>query len=287
MHAMFDFPANTPWAAVGMPKYGEQDIGVTPGGALDLFAHQTGQILLGQDPSVTSVEFIFPLHCKVRANGWVVLTGAPRKKVRLQSPGGADQPVEHGQVIRVEAGQELNVSEAAYGLRSYLSWRVRDAEGEALHLDHRKRGPFAEAFSWPDSQGSFRCLPGPEWQRLRNPELIECEGWQASRELSNLGIRLESRLGRLEVKDAEMISSVVADGTVQLTPSGPYVLLRHRQTVGGYPRILNVISADVDLLAQQSPGQAIQFKMVDEEEARTAARLKARELEHLKQSFSP
>ena len=83
-----------------------------------------------------------------------------------------------------------------------------------------------------------------------------------------------------------MISSVVADGTVQLTASGPYVLLRHRQTLGGYPRILNVISADVDLLAQLAPGQPVRFRMVEIEEARQAARLKHRELEAFKRCLS-
>jgi allophanate hydrolase subunit 2 len=283
---MFEFPVNAHWTAAGMPQYGQQDVGVTPGGALDLFAHQTGQILLGNEDSSDSVEFIFPLRCRVRANGWVVLTGAPRKSFRLCTANGTVEAMHHGQVIRVTAGEDLEFSEQDYGLRSYLSWRKEKLEGDALNPEGRKRGAFADRFSWPDPEGRFRCLPGPEWSRLQNPELIEAEGWQVSSELSHKGIRLEHASGMLDLSDSELISGAVADGTVQLTPSGPFALLRHRQTLGGYPRILNIISADVDLLAQLAPGQGLRFKFVDEEEGRELARLKCRELEEFQQSFS-
>ena len=59
-----------------------------------------------------------------------------------------------------------------------------------------------------------------------------------------------------------MISEAVADGTIQLTPKGPIVLLKHRQTVGGYPRVFNVISADIDLLGQYAPNQILRFSKV-------------------------
>ena len=50
----------------------------------------------------------------------------------------------------------------------------------------------------------------------------------------------------LDTQKIEMISKHVTDGTIQLAPSGPIVLLRHRQTVGGYPRIANVIEAYIN-----------------------------------------
>ncbi len=64
-----------------------------------------------------------------------------------------------------------------------------------------------------------------------------------------------------------MISEAVSDGTIQLTPEGPIILLRHRQTVGGYPRIFNVITADLDLLGQYAPHQIIRFKEVTRDQA--------------------
>ncbi|MDE5014647.1 hydrolase, partial [Francisella tularensis subsp. holarctica] len=50
-------------------------------------------------------------------------------------------------------------------------------------------------------------------------------------------------------------------------PSGPIVLLRHRQTVGGDPCIANVIEADISKLSQYTPGSKIRFKLVSLEEA--------------------
>jgi antagonist of KipI len=36
--------------------------------------------------------------------------------------------------------------------------------------------------------------------------------------------------------------------------------MRDAQTTGGYPRIANVISNDLDFLAQNKPGDSIKFK---------------------------
>ena len=71
----------------------------------------------------------------------------------------------------------------------------------------------------------------------------------------------------LDAQKIEMISQPVTDGTIQLAPNGPIVLLRHRQTVGGYPRIANVIAADIKKLSQFVPNTKIKFKLVSLEEA--------------------
>ncbi|MDE4998803.1 hydrolase, partial [Francisella tularensis subsp. holarctica] len=71
----------------------------------------------------------------------------------------------------------------------------------------------------------------------------------------------------LDTQKIEMISQPVTDGTIQLAPSGPLVLLRHRQTVGGYPCIAYVIEADISKLSQYTPGYKIRFNLVSLEEA--------------------
>ena len=82
-----------------------------------------------------------------------------------------------------------------------------------------------------------------------------------------------------------MISEAVADGTIQLTPNGPLILLRHRQTVGGYPRIFNVISADVDILAQVAPNCLIQFKKVTRSEALKVLKQQQHDLKYLSKNI--
>ncbi len=52
-----------------------------------------------------------------------------------------------------------------------------------------------------------------------------------------------------------MLSEGVAFGTVQLPPGGaPIVLMADGQTTGGYPRIGEVASVDLPLIAQLKPG---------------------------------
>jgi allophanate hydrolase subunit 2 len=122
-------------------------------------------------------------------------------------------------------------------------------------------------YRWIDPQGYIRVLEGPEYDYLTDKTLFTNSYWVISNDFSDMGFRLLTR-GRLpEVNLKNMISEAVADGTVQLTPKGPIVLLKQRQTVGGYPRIYNVISADVDLLAQYSPNQILHFSKVTLDQA--------------------
>ena len=49
-----------------------------------------------------------------------------------------------------------------------------------------------------------------------------------------------------------MISTAVSRGTIQVTPDrNPIILMADAQTTGGYPRIAQVIEADIDKLAQK------------------------------------
>lgn len=66
----------------------------------------------------------------------------------------------------------------------------------------------------------------------------------------------------------ELLSEPVAFGTVQLPPGGqPIVLMADRQTTGGYPRIGEVATADLPLLAQLRPGDRLRFRPVSLAEA--------------------
>jgi allophanate hydrolase subunit 2 len=57
-------------------------------------------------------------------------------------------------------------------------------------------------------------------------------------------------------------------GAVQLPPDGrPIVLLCDHATVGGYPVIATVVSADFGALGQLRPGDSVRFEPVDLPEA--------------------
>src|SRR3712207_5993290 len=74
-------------------------------------------------------------------------------------------------------------------------------------------------------------------------------------------------------KGFNIVSDGIVDGHIQVPGSGqPIVLLRDRQTAGGYPKIATIISADLDRFAQLRPGSPVRFRAVEREEAVAAAR---------------
>lgn len=57
-------------------------------------------------------------------------------------------------------------------------------------------------------------------------------------------------------------------GAVQMPPAGdPIVLLCDHATMGGYPVVATVISADLGELAQRRPGESVEFEIVNLEQA--------------------
>nr|WP_229714255.1 biotin-dependent carboxyltransferase family protein [Saccharibacillus endophyticus] len=100
-----------------------------------------------------------------------------------------------------------------------------------------------------------------------------------------MGCRLSGPALRLE-QPQELISEAVAPGTVQVPPDGnPIVLTADRQTTGGYPRIAQIISADLRLIAQLRPGQTLTFAEVSLQEAQYLYIEQERELLRLRISM--
>jgi len=266
------------------PCYGRQDVGLSPGGAMDRFAMHTGNIMLGNADDEEALEFLLPPEIEFFRPAYFILTGG-HFRATLSRSGHPAQEVHHAAVTFAPAGAALSLGVRTRGLRGYLCARPCLTDTPDEEFLQRRRGRFAEEFSWFDPFGRIRVVEGPEYAWLREPELFTRQYWTVSRQASDMGVRLEGETELLARGD-NMISDAVADGTVQLTPKGPIVLLKHRQTVGGYPRVYNVISADVDLMAQFSPGQSLRFRKVSMAEAVMAARQKRAQLEALRGRFA-
>jgi antagonist of KipI len=66
-----------------------------------------------------------------------------------------------------------------------------------------------------------------------------------------------------------MISEGVSSGAVQVTPAGQAIILFvEQQTAGGYPKIANVVGADLFCIGQLRPRDEIRFERVTFEQAR-------------------
>lgn len=87
-------------------------------------------------------------------------------------------------------------------------------------------------------------------------------------ESNRMGLRLEGAVIS-RIPGEEMLSEGVLLGAVQITASGlPIILFVEQQTTGGYPKIANVISADLSSLGQLRPRDEIRFERVELETAR-------------------
>ncbi|WP_114781435.1 5-oxoprolinase subunit C family protein [Botryobacter ruber] len=124
----------------------------------------------------------------------------------------------------------------------------------------------------------IQVLRGPEYDRLS--ELSKMYLWkekfQVTAQSDRMGYQLLGVTLSLSHK-TELISTAVTFGTVQVPPKGSLIILMaDRQTTGGYPRVAQVITADLPLLAQVPPGKVIRFKEVSLEEA---------QMQYLKQEY--
>ncbi|MDC3071429.1 allophanate hydrolase, partial [Candidatus Pelagibacter sp.] len=95
------------------------------------------------------------------------------------------------------------------------------------------------------------------------------------------GMRLEGP--KIEnVVETNIRSEGLVKGVIQVPADGnPIIMLSDHGTIGGYPKIGVVISADIDKLVQLSPGSKIKFQEIELEDAETLFKLYELETQNL------
>ena len=89
------------------------------------------------------------------------------------------------------------------------------------------------------------------------------------------------------VAGSDILSDGIVEGSVQVSGNGqPIVMLADHQTTGGYAKIATVIGADLPVLAQLRPGQAVAFDWTDPAGAVAAARRQGAWLQQVKERFA-
>ena len=96
-----------------------------------------------------------------------------------------------------------------------------------------------------------------------------------------MGIRLEGP--KIEnVVDTNIRSEGLVKGVIQVPADGnPIIMLSDHGTIGGYPKIGVVISADYDKLVQLSPGSKVKFQETELSDAETLFKLYEMETQNL------
>jgi antagonist of KipI len=144
----------------------------------------------------------------------------------------------------------------------------------AVSTIHKRYCP--ELKSTPFQPESIAALPGLQASWFDDHEFYN-QTFTVALASNRMGLRLQGK--PLTMPKREMISEPVCPGAVQVTPDGQCIVLGvDGQTIGGYPKIAQVIQADLDVLGQLRPGQAIAFQKTTLEEAIARDRQAAAEL---------
>ena len=270
-------------------------MGISPSGAADPVALQIGNRLVGNALGKAALEmtlaggtFSFPegaVICLTGANFGAQLDGRELSTWRAHAvlPGkrvtfGATRNFARCYLC-VAGGilaEEFLGSASTHLLSGLGGWKGRALQtGDVLPLGEvtqriRQRKMAAGVLEKLQPRKTLRVTRGPQvgwfvdeaWTALLSSEFV------VSEESNRMGLRLQGPELQLREKK-EMISEGAPLGALQVTPSGqPIILFVEQQTAGGYPKIANVIAADLHSVGQLRPRDAIRFAEVSFEEAR-------------------
>ncbi|HYW52076.1 MAG TPA: biotin-dependent carboxyltransferase family protein, partial [Gemmatimonadaceae bacterium] len=282
-----------------------QHLGVPVGGPMDRVAHRIANLLVGNDDDAATLECGFGgVALQFRDATLVAMTGRaitascdgrpvtawrpfivqPQELLVLHDgcrttiaiAGGIDVPVvlgARGTSLRAGFGGFLGRAlqrddVLPVGQPTALGTRIMTRIADAMRVTAAwGAGP---ALIPPYSASPvLRLIEGPELEGLTaaSRHTLLDDTFRVAPESDRMGFRLTGHTLSMQTT-REMLSSGVTAGTIQLPPGGaPIVLMADRQTTGGYPRLGDVITVDLPLLAQLRPGDAVRFALTSLAEA--------------------
>lgn len=274
-------------------RHGYQHLGVTTGGPMDELAFRWGNALLDNDSNAAQIEITFGMfHLEALANTSIAITGADLGTT-LNGTG-----ILPWQTYQIKKGDLLAFHQPKFGLRAYLAvkggFQAKQVLGSVSTVMREKLGglngsggklmmndllPFHET-----TQHTARHVPRLAIPNYEQMEINVVTGYQfkhfsgldrarffsstytLSQNCDRMGYRLEGTAVGQDQKG--IISEGIAYGAIQVPNDGqPIVLLRDRQTIGGYPKVGCVTSFAGALLSQKKPGDSIGFRYITVDQA--------------------
>jgi len=286
-------------------RRGSLRFGVTPAGPMDERAFVAANLAAGAPRGAAAIEVSLggvELVAEGETIGLAIAGGD--FDIRLdgaRAPCACALPLEPGASLTIRAGRggswcyvavagRIDLPPALGSLATHTRSGMGGLEGRGLRVGDAlplaglappPREPLAiDAPRLAANGAPIRVLLGPQADYFTHETIDEflSARWRLSPRSDRMAYRLEGpRLSH--AKGHDIVSDGVALGAIQVPGDGaPLVLMADRQPTGGYPKIANVIGADIGRLAQKRPGEEISFVAVSIEEAVAARRALAEAL---------
>jgi allophanate hydrolase subunit 2 len=141
--------------------------------------------------------------------------------------------------------------------------------------------------SYP-SEIAIRAIPGPQGDFFREGlDIIFQSDFMVSTKADRMGYRLQGP--KVELRKGmpkSIISEPTMPGGVQIPADEQPIILLMEQTVGGYTKIVTVISVDLPKVAQATPGDTIRFEKVSLETAHSLYQAQLKKIQDLEESLA-
>ncbi len=274
-------------------RFGVARWGVPAAGAADPFALRVANRLVGNHDGAGALE-VTARGPRLRFDGPAHVAVVGGRRGQGPVPVTVDgRPVEPDTVFPVAPGQVLRIGETVGDLRCYLAvsgglevapvfgsrssdvltglgpGALRTGDVLGIGTPNQPRGHVVEAAAGPGGR-VLRVIPGPDELGARVFERLTTSTWEVGTSSDRMGVRLRSE-EPLEVPAPGIASRGMVTGAVQVPPDGgPVALLCDHATVGGYPVVATVVSADLGILGRCRPGDDVRFEPVDFAEAQRA-----------------
>lgn len=287
--------ASFPAIFVDRGRVQQQALGLTQSGPMDEYAYLWANKLLGNDLNAACIEITlgkFSLIALQRCQ--LAITGANFNAHLNQ------RKLANWETISLIKGDQLVFDGPQMrGARAYLAVKggfdcpkpfnsvctvKRESlggykQGEALQLGDKLKSAHQQAqiqtvniSVYPelvrvyDNKTTIQCrfIPTSQWSLFssQDQQNFVNQTYRISSQSDRMGVRLEGQ--QLKPYNDGIISEGIALGAIQVPPDGqPIVLMRDRQTIGGYPKLGTVLSTDIEKIGQAMPGQTIQFQLSD------------------------
>ena len=279
---------------LGREGYGP--MGVSPSGAADAVALRLGNRLVGNPEGAAALEMTLVGGGFVFVDDAVVALTGSDFGATLDGAG-----VAPWSSVVARAGATLRLGPTRTGARAYLCVHgglvvkpflgsasthtmtgLGGLEGRALRKgDELRVGPATESFRKRAvvRKALERLVPRKilrvtageqfEWYSESSRRVLFDGVYRVLEQSNRMGIRLDGPPVAGQ-RGGEMITEGVSLGAIQVPSDGlPIVLFVDQQTTGGYPKLANVVSADLASLGQLRPRDEVRFELVDFEKARS------------------